>query len=78
MKKLIGIKIIKHKDIATLSTVTQKVVDHKCATVCKKTRRELAGRVTDWVSEWREQRRVEENRNIRCFFGEPSVLPIAI
>lgn len=78
MKKIIGIKIIKHKDIAILSAVIHKIVDPERATVCKKTNREIAGRVTHWVNERREHQRVEENRNICRFFGKPSVLPIAI
>lgn len=78
MKKPIGIKIIKRRDIAILSAaITPDVVNREAATVCKKTRRELAGRVTDWVREWREWRRIEEMRNIRRFFGEPAALPNA-
>lgn len=77
MKKMIRIKIIKHKDIPILSAVIQKAVDHEQATVCEKAGRELAGHVTDWVNEWREGRRVEEKRNIRHFFGEPDAMPNA-
>ena len=78
MKKPIGIKIIKRQDIAKASAVTApKVVNREAATVGKKTGRELAERVTDWVREWRERRRIEEKRNIRHFFGEPDAMPNA-
>lgn len=78
MEKIIRIKIIKHKDIAIFLSIAQKVVDHERATVCKSTKHKIAGRVADWVIERREHQRIDENRNIRRFYGEPSVLPIAI
>ena len=77
MKKPIGIKIIKRQDTAKTSAVTVPNVVNREAAFGKKTGRELAERVTDWVREWRERRRIEGKRNIRRFFGEPDAMPTA-
>lgn len=78
MKKQIGIKIIKRQDIAkAFATSAPNVVNREAVTVGVKTGRELAGRVTEWVREWRERRRIEEKTNIRRFFGEPDAMPNA-
>lgn len=77
MKKSIGIKIIKRRDIAKASAVTEPdAVKREMPTVGKKPGRELAGCVTDWVREWRD-RRFEEDRNVRQFLRESYVLPTA-
>ena len=50
MKKQIGIKIIKRQDIAeAFATSAPNIVNREAVTVGKKTGRELAGRVTEWV-----------------------------
>ena len=76
MKKLIGIKVVKRQNVAVPS-VKPEAVNRKSASFIKKAEREHAGRVTNWVREWREQRRAEEIRNIRRFFDEPAALPNA-
>lgn len=77
MKKLIGIKVVKRQNVALPSTVTPNVVNCERASFSKNAERVLAGRVTDWVLEWREGRRVEEIKNIRSFFCKPAALPNA-
>ena len=77
MKKLSGIKVVKRQNIALASTVTPNVVNCDRASFRKNAERVLAGRVTDWVLERREGRRVEEIKNIRSFFCEPAALPNA-
>ena len=77
MKKLIGIKVIKRQNVALHSAATPDVVNRERASFRKNAERVLAGCVTDWVLERREQRRVEEIKNIRSFFCEPAALPNA-
>ena len=77
MKKQIGIKVVKRQNVASPTVAAPDVVNREEATVCKNAERVLAGRVTDWVLEWREGRRVEEIKNIRSFFCKPADLPNA-
>ena len=59
MKKLIGIKVVKRQNVASPSAATPDVVNRERTSFRKNAGRVLAGRVTDWVLEWREGRRVE-------------------
>lgn len=77
MKKLIGIKVVKRQNVALPSAVRPDVVNRERASFRKNAERVPAGCVTDWVLERREQRRVEEIKNIRSFFCEQVALPNA-
>lgn len=70
LKRISRIKIIKRKSAA----VAPETAKPNQAFSERRAEREIAGRISDWVRERREQKRAEDARNLRRLFGDTRVV----